>query len=37
MIEAVISHERYSQLQLKEHETLVVRPRQVHIFLDQAA
>ncbi len=37
LIEAVISQERYSQLQLKEHETLVVRPRQVHIFLDQAA
>jgi len=36
-IEAVISRERFLQLQLKESETLVVRPRQVHIFLEQAA
>ncbi len=37
LIEAVISQERLRQLQLKENEPLVVRPRQVHIFLDQAA
>lgn len=37
LIEAVISQERYAQLQLKERDTLTVKPRQVHIFLDQAA
>jgi sulfate transport system ATP-binding protein len=37
LIEAVISQERFLQLKLKENETLVVRPRQVHIFLEQAA
>jgi sulfate transport system ATP-binding protein len=33
-IEAVISAERYSQLKLKENETLVARPRQLHIFAE---
>lgn len=37
LIEAVISQEQLMQLQLKENESLVIRPRQVHIFLDQAA
>lgn len=32
VIEAVISAERFSQLQLKGNETLVARPRQLHIF-----
>ncbi|HEY9571516.1 MAG TPA: sulfate ABC transporter ATP-binding protein [Pusillimonas sp.] len=36
-IEAVISAERFSQLQLKENETLIARPRQLHIFADQIA
>ena len=35
MIEAVISRDRYTQLQLKEGETLVVRPRRLHIFVDE--
>lgn len=37
LIDAVISQERLRQLQLKENEPLVIQPRQVHIFLDQAA
>jgi sulfate transport system ATP-binding protein len=36
-IEAVISAERFSQLNLKENETLIARPRQLHIFADQLA
>jgi sulfate transport system ATP-binding protein len=37
LIEAVMSNERYSGLQLKEGETLVVRPRRLHVFVDQGA
>ncbi|MDM5178639.1 sulfate ABC transporter ATP-binding protein [Massilia sp. DJPM01] len=37
LIEAVIPHERYRQLQLKEGETLVVRPRRMQVFVDQGA
>jgi sulfate transport system ATP-binding protein len=36
MIEAVISNDRYTQLRLKEGETLVVRPKRLHIFVDAA-
>jgi len=36
LIEAVISNERFAQLQLKEGEMLVVRPKRVHVFVDQA-
>ncbi|MES2934059.1 MAG: sulfate ABC transporter ATP-binding protein [Pseudomonadota bacterium] len=34
-IEAVISNERFAFLQLKEGETLVVRPKRLHVFVDQ--
>ena len=34
-IEAVISNERFASLQLKEGETLVVRPKRLHVFVDQ--
>jgi sulfate transport system ATP-binding protein len=37
LIEAIISRERLAELALKEDEILVLRPRQVHIFLEQAA
>ena len=37
LIEAVIPNERYSSLQLKEGETLVVRPKRVHVFVDAGA
>jgi sulfate transport system ATP-binding protein len=36
LIEAVISNERFTQLKLKEGETLVVRPKRLHIFVDEA-
>jgi sulfate transport system ATP-binding protein len=35
-IEAVISSERYAQLALKEGETLVVRPKRLRVFVDEA-
>ncbi|KQW96781.1 sulfate ABC transporter ATP-binding protein [Massilia sp. Root418] len=35
MIEAVIPNERYSHLGLKEGETLVVRPKRLHVFVDE--
>ncbi|HEV7816277.1 MAG TPA: sulfate ABC transporter ATP-binding protein [Janthinobacterium sp.] len=34
MIEAVMSNERFSDLALKEGETLVVRPKRLHVFVD---
>jgi sulfate transport system ATP-binding protein len=37
IIEAVIPNERYRQLQLKDGETLVVRPRRMQVFVDQGA
>jgi sulfate transport system ATP-binding protein len=37
LIEAVIPNERYRQLQLKDGETLVVRPRRMQVFVDQGA
>jgi sulfate transport system ATP-binding protein len=37
LIEAVMSNERFSRLQLKEGETLVVRPRRMHVFVEQGA
>ena len=36
MIEAVISNERFARLKLKEGETLIVRPRRLHVFVDPA-
>ena len=36
LIEAVISNERYGQLQLKDGETLVVRPKRLHVFVDDS-
>ncbi|MES2015563.1 MAG: sulfate ABC transporter ATP-binding protein [Pseudomonadota bacterium] len=36
LIEAVISNERFGQLQLKDGETLVVRPKRLHVFVDPA-
>ncbi|KQV80178.1 sulfate ABC transporter ATP-binding protein [Massilia sp. Root351] len=35
MIEAVIPNERFSHLGLKEGETLVVRPKRLHVFVDE--
>jgi sulfate transport system ATP-binding protein len=37
LIEAVIPNERFSQLGLKEGETLLVRPRRMQVFVDQGA
>ncbi|MET3130472.1 sulfate transport system ATP-binding protein [Oxalobacteraceae bacterium GrIS 1.11] len=37
LIEAVMSSERYSQLQLREGDTLVVRPKRLQVFVDAAA
>jgi sulfate transport system ATP-binding protein len=36
MIEAVMSNERFAQLKLKEGETLVVKPKRLHVFVDEA-
>jgi len=36
LIEAVISTERYAQLALKEGEALVVRPKRLRVFVDEA-
>jgi sulfate transport system ATP-binding protein len=35
LIEAVISSERFSQLKLQDGEMLVVRPKRLHVFVDQ--
>ena len=37
LIEAVIPNERYSALGIKEGDTLLVRPRRMHVFVDQGA
>lgn len=37
LIEAVISHERYRELNLREGETLVLRPRRLQVFVDKPA
>ena len=37
LIEAVMPNERFMQMRLKEGETLVVKPRRLHVFVDQAA
>ena len=37
LIEAVIPNERYRQLQIREGDTLLVRPRRMHVFVDQGA
>jgi sulfate transport system ATP-binding protein len=37
LIEAVIPNERFRELQLKDGETLVVRPRRMQVFVDQGA
>ena len=34
LIEAVMSNERFTHLQLKEGETLVVRPKRLHVFVE---
>ena len=34
LIEAVISNERFTQLALKEGETLLVRPKRLHVFVE---
>jgi sulfate/thiosulfate transport system ATP-binding protein len=36
LLEAVISTERYAQLALQEGETLIVRPRRLRVFVDEA-
>ncbi|MGJ7914569.1 sulfate/molybdate ABC transporter ATP-binding protein [Massilia sp. LXY-6] len=35
MIEAVIPNERYRELGLRDGETLLVKPRRMHVFVDQ--
>ncbi|MES2321174.1 MAG: sulfate ABC transporter ATP-binding protein [Pseudomonadota bacterium] len=37
LIEAVIPNERFRQLQVKEGDTLLVRPRRMHVFVDGGA
>jgi sulfate transport system ATP-binding protein len=37
IIEATISNERYIQLNLKDGETLVVRPKRLRVFVDEGA
>jgi sulfate transport system ATP-binding protein len=37
LIEAVIPNERFGKLALKEGETLVVRPRRMHVFVDEGS
>ncbi|WUR12144.1 sulfate ABC transporter ATP-binding protein [[Empedobacter] haloabium] len=37
LIEATISNERFRHLELKEGETLVVRPKRLHVFVDEGA
>ncbi|KQZ43426.1 sulfate/molybdate ABC transporter ATP-binding protein [Duganella sp. Root1480D1] len=37
IIEATISNERYIQLDLKDGETLVVRPKRLRVFVDEGA
>jgi len=37
LIEAVIPNERFSELQVREGDTLLVRPRRMHVFVDQGA
>ncbi|QAU34012.1 sulfate ABC transporter ATP-binding protein [Janthinobacterium sp. 17J80-10] len=37
LIEAVISSDRYAQLQLQEGDALLVRPKRLRVFVDQAA
>jgi sulfate transport system ATP-binding protein len=37
LIEAVMSNERFGRLALKEGETLVVRPKRMHVYVDEGA
>jgi sulfate transport system ATP-binding protein len=37
IIEAVIPNERYRELGLRDGETLLVKPRRMHVFVDQGA
>jgi sulfate transport system ATP-binding protein len=37
IIEAVIPNERYRELALRDGETLLVKPRRMHVFVDQGA
>jgi sulfate transport system ATP-binding protein len=36
MIEAVIPNERFRELGLRDGETLLVRPKRMHVFVDQS-
>jgi sulfate transport system ATP-binding protein len=36
LIEAVMPNERFAHLNLKEGETLVLRPKRLHVFVDEA-
>jgi sulfate transport system ATP-binding protein len=35
LIEAVIPNEQYRALNLRDGETLLVKPRRMHVFVDQ--
>jgi sulfate transport system ATP-binding protein len=35
LIEAVIPNERFRELNLRDGETLLVRPKRMHVFVDQ--
>jgi sulfate transport system ATP-binding protein len=37
MIDAVMSNERFAQLKLRDGETLVVRPKRLHVFVQEKA
>ena len=37
LIEAVIPNEQFRSLNLREGETLLVRPRRLHVFVDHGA
>jgi sulfate transport system ATP-binding protein len=37
LVEAVIPNERFRELALKEGETLLVRPRRLHVFVDEGS
>jgi sulfate transport system ATP-binding protein len=37
LIEATMSNDRFRHLELKEGETLVVRPKRMHVFVDEGA
>ena len=37
LVEAVIPNERFRELALKEGETLLVRPKRLHVFVDEGS